>query len=396
MFEKKLLAKIGVLVNRSRHNRNSIVNARRLVVKVGSRVLVEASGRPHEDRVKALVQEISSMVKAGREVVLVTSGAVGIGMQVLGWKKRPSNMPDLQMAAAVGQSRLMALYDRLFSGNGLHIGQVLLTHDGLKQRHRHLNARHTMQNLLRHGIIPVVNENDAVAVDEIKFGDNDLLAALVTHLVDADALILLTTVNGLRRATTGGQSERVRFLKRVSEDEVRLTAGKGHELSTGGMASKLEAAQTVVKAGACVVIADGRMQRILQRIASGEDVGTFMEDADRNVMPGRQRWIAFFHRSEGTLHVDAGACRALEEKGRSLLPIGIVKVDGPFQAGSVVTIRHDNRLIAKGLTDYSSRDIDIIKGKKTDEITGLLGSKDYDEAVHRDNMVLFKNRKGEL
>jgi glutamate 5-kinase len=370
--------------------RAALGDARRVVVKIGSRVLVQKSGRPDRRRMTELVRQVAALVRQGREVVVVSSGAIGSGMEALHMRRRPTTLPDLQMAAAVGQSRLMAAYDQLFARHGLRMGQVLLTHDDLRHRSRHLNARNTMMNLLRHGIVPIVNENDVVAVDEIKFGDNDLLAALVSILVEAQALILLTTVDGFRAPGAGGRTRRVPLLQGVSEENLQHAVGKGSELSTGGMASKLQSAGMVAHNGIPVVIANGRSDGVVERIVAGNDVGTLIAPSGTD-LSHRQRWITFFHRTEGAVVVDDGAREALEAKGRSLLPIGIRAVEGEFEAGAVVLIKAmDGAILARGLTDYSSTEINLVKGKRSAEVAALAGSPDYAEVIHRDNMVFEK------
>ena len=390
---------MSTLADISATARQELAQARRIVVKIGSRILVQRSGRPEMRRIRSLVRELAKLRQAGREVVFVTSGAIGAGMEVLGMKRRPTNLPELQMAAAVGQSRLMTRYDKLFVRERCKIGQVLLTHDDLKHRSRHLNARNTMLTMLSAGVIPVVNENDAVAVDEIKFGDNDLLASLVVHLIDADLLIILTTTDGLREPAASGRSRRVAFLESVTPKVLELAVGKGSALSTGGMASKLEAAYAVVKTGAAVIIADGRQSGIIGKILAGEDTGTLIRptaDQCAASLTGRKRWIAFFHKPEGTLIIDDGARSAIERGGKSLLPIGIKKVDGEFDIGAAVNIKiADQTLIARGLVSYSSHDIRLIQGHRTDAIAGILGTANYTEVIHRDNMVLL-NVKGRM
>lgn len=374
--------------------RTTIGQARRIVIKIGSRVLVQTSGKPERQRIKALVREMAGLSAQGREVVLVTSGAIGTGMRALGMRRRPAGLPELQMAAAVGQCRLMNQYDQLFAAEKKNVGQVLLTHDDLKHRLRHLNARNTILTMLRAGVIPVINENDVVAVDEIKFGDNDLLASLVVHLIKADLLIMLTTTNGLVRPLADGRSERVSCLREVSREVLTFAHGKGGDISTGGMASKLESARLVAEtAGALVVIADGREPGIIQRVMAGEDTGTLIvpEKKDKlHAICDRKSWIAFFHKPKGVLTIDDGASRAIEQGGKSLLPIGVKKVAGEFASGAMVNVKSlDNRLIARGLVAYSSREIQAIKGCRTDEIAKLLGNKKTDELIHRDNLVLM-------
>jgi len=378
----------------------AINSAKRIVVKIGSNVLVQTSGKPETQRLKALVKEMADLSSQKHEVVFVTSGAIGTGMQALGMRRRPGNLPELQMAAAVGQSRLMTQYDQLFSAEKKIIGQVLLTHDDLKHRARHLNARNTILAMLGAGVVPVINENDVVAVDEIKFGDNDLLAALVVHLIKADLLIMLTTTNGLNKPLADGRSERISFLREISKDVLKFAHGKGGDVSTGGMTSKLESARLAAEtAGAFVVIADGREQGIIQRIMAGEDTGTLIVPAKKGNLSeigGRKSWIAFFHKPKGTLTIDDGACRAIEQGGKSLLPIGVKKIEGEFTAGAMVNVKSsDGRLIARGLTSYSSREIQLIKGCRTDEIEARLGSKKADELIHRDNLVLMNSETGE-
>lgn len=367
--------------------------AKRVVVKVGTRVLVDETGRPKEARLRALVSELASLNQSGREVVLVSSGAIGAGMEALGLSSRPKSLRDLQMAAAVGQSRLMSRYSELFAEHGIVTGQVLLTHSDLEHRTRHLNARHTMMNLMNHSIIPVVNENDVVAIEEIKFGDNDHLASLVAMLVEADLLILLTSVNGLQAPINGGpEMQRVPYLEDVTEDTMALTWGKDSELSTGGMASKLQSAGSAVSVGIPVIIADGRDEEVLSRVMRGEDQGTFIGRRDKQLsLRGKKRWIAFFNRPEGTLIVDDGACRAVKDQGRSLLPIGVRKVEGQFDRGAVVAIKNlKGESIAQGLVDYSSDQIRLIRGHSSAEVAGVLGAKHVDEVVHRDNLVLLQ------
>ncbi len=257
-----------------------IGDARRIVVKVGTRVLVQKTGRPEMRRIRALVHDLAEIRRSGREIALVTSGAIGAGMEALGMKTRPERLPDLQMAASVGQCRLMARYDKLFSAERCIVGQVLLTRDDFHHKARLSNARRTMENLLRNKVIPIINENDVVADDEIKadtiLGDNDRLSALVVKLIRADLLIVLSTVDGLREHLGGGQSKRVRYIESINRQTFKLVTDGANPLSRGGMMSKLQAAQMVSDAGTAVVIADGREPRILEKVMAGKDVGTFI------------------------------------------------------------------------------------------------------------------------
>jgi glutamate 5-kinase len=334
----------------------------------------------------------------GRDVILTSSGAIAAGVEAMGLKIRPTSLPDLQVAAAVGQVRLMTLYDRFFASEKCIIGQVLLTHADLKNRTRHLNARNTMLTLLGQGIIPIVNENDVVSVDEIKFGDNDLLASLVTILTEADALLLLTTADGLQKSI-GSSESRIPYLPSVTNEALSLASGKGSDFSLGGMASKLQSAQTAVDVGVRVVIADGTQEQIIPRIMRGEDVGTLIGGGERytlSKMNRRKQWIAFFHKTSGAVVIDKGAQAALEQHNYSLLPIGIRDVQGNFPRGALVNIKSlDGEVIGRGLADFSSDEILRIKGRKTNEIELILGSNDFNEVIHRENMVVLTNKNGE-
>jgi len=267
-------------VKKSLKYREIIADARRVVVKIGSRVLVQKTGRPDRRRMRTLIRQIAGVQRSGREVVVVTSGAIGAGTEALGMRERPTCLPDLQMAAAVGQTRLMSRYDELFSSSGCKIGQVLLTHDDFHHKIRLTNARRTMENLLRNGVIPIVNENDVVADEEIRadlaLGDNDLMASLLVRLVRADLLIMLTTTDGLREPGAAGRTRRVRYLENITPKTFRLVSGGASGLSKGGMLSKLKAAQGASKVGCTVIIASGRQDAVLTRVMNGDDVGTLV------------------------------------------------------------------------------------------------------------------------
>ena len=371
--------------------RENLRSARRVVVKIGSRVLVQRNGRPDLRRLRELTRDLAGLRKRGIDVIVVSSGAIGSGMQALGMKRRPTAIADLQMAAAVGQSRLMAIYEELFEQEHCCIGQMLLTHADLKDRTRHLNARNTLVAMLERDIIPIINENDVVAVEEIKFGDNDLLAALVSLLVPADLLVLLTTVDGFRAPAGGGRTRRVACLNGLTDETLALARGKGSELSTGGMASKLRAADMVAQVGAPVVIANGRAPHIVSRVLAGADVGTLLTAPHQAGRGAFKRWLAYFQKPAGVLSVDDGACKALTQKGSSLLPIGIRTVTGEFEAEDVVDIRSlDGRLIGRGLVEHASAALRKIAGHHTRELVALLGSEGPEEAVHRDKLVLLK------
>ncbi|QBG48827.1 glutamate 5-kinase [Verrucomicrobia bacterium S94] len=356
-------------------HREALKNAKRIVVKAGSKVLVENTGRPDRKQLKALVDGLSGIQNSGGEVAFVSSGAVGAGLDALHFAKRPKHIPDLQMAAAVGQISLISAYHDLFRANDITVGQVLLTHDALKHRERHLNARKTLINLINNRVIPIINENDTISTEEIKFGDNDVLAALVSILIDADALVLLSTTDGLRNG-----NERVSYIEEVDNEVLALVSDKSDPLSTGGMASKLKSAQIAAHNGIPVVIANGRNTDVLSRIFEGRDEGTLLFPKAGNISK-RKSWIAFFNRAEGKLLIDAGAVTALR-KGKSLLPVGIKQVQGRFKVGAMVDILSlDGERVARGLVELPSSEIDELKGRKS---TGKSG-----EAVHHDNMVIL-------
>lgn len=372
--------------------RKQLTSSRRVVVKIGSRVLVQRNGRPDTRRMAELVAGLAALRREGRDVIVVSSGAIACGLQALGMKKKPTDLPTLQMAAAVGQSRLMAAYDRLFARRKCRIGQVLLTHDDLEHRRRHLNARNSMLKLLEHGVVPVVNENDVVSVDEIKFGDNDALASRTAMLVQADLLVLLTTVNGFHAVDARGRRRRVDFLTDVTAETLSHATGKGSFFSTGGMASKLTSAAEAARMGTTVVIANGRQTGILPRILAGANVGPLIPASPAKPNGGlshRRRWVAFFHHAQGRLTIDDGAREALLKRGRSLLPVGIREVSGDFSPGDLVDIVDlAGQPVAQGLSEYSSAEIRLLKGLKTDRIRELLGTEAPGELIHRDNLVV--------
>lgn len=349
---------------------------RRVVVKLGTGVLTDANKQPDLAQIRQLVGQVATLRAAGHEVVIVTSGAVGAGMGVLGFAKRPRDLARLQACAAVGQSRLMATYEKLFSRYDLHVAQVLLTHDDLEHHERHLNARNTLLSLLRHGIVPIINENDAVSFTELKFGDNDKLSALVASLLPADLLIILTTVDGVIENFGQPNAHRLSVIESIDAAVEGMAGGTTSATAVGGMTSKIQAAKTVVRSGIPLVIAPGRRKTVLKRILDGADEGTiFVPQATR--LKGRKRWIAFFHKPKGTLTVDDGARKALRESGRSLLPPGIKTCDGRFAAGDVVRIVDLNGTeFARGIARY-------------DAATVRAGQLARTEVIHRDDLVLL-------
>ncbi|MFQ5521200.1 MAG: glutamate 5-kinase [Candidatus Methylomirabilia bacterium] len=377
--------------NRLATRRSALTRTRRLVVKVGSGLLASPGGGLNPDAISALADELARVMSEGREVVLVSSGAIAAGVGRLGLKQRPRSIPEKQAAAAVGQSALIWHYEQAFARHGLKVAQVLLIQDDISHRTRYLNARNTLSALLAFGILPIVNENDTVAVDEIKVGDNDNLSALVAHLIDADLLVLLTDVDGLysgdpRREAAATRIEEVEV---VTEEIRRLAWDDPDTVSVGGMGTKLQAAEKAVASGIPMVIAGGRERAVLQRLLRGESVGTlFLGKEDR--LAARKRWIAFAVPPQGRLTVDAGARKALGEQGRSLLPSGLVEVDGNFQAGEMVALADtDGKEFGRGLVNYDSEELNRIRGVRSTAIEAILGYKRLDEAIHRDNLVVW-------
>lgn len=367
-----------------------LARARRIVVKVGSSLLSTDSGLDAE-RIRRLVGEIAEHGGAGRDFVIVTSGAVAAGRARLGLSERPKTIPQKQAAAAVGQIDLMAAYKDCFEARGRHVAQLLLTREDLSNRRRYLNAKHAIGALLDARVVPIVNENDTVAVDEIKLGDNDNLSAAVAALVEADLLIVLSDVDGLHTADPrrDGAASPVPVLAADDPHAERYAAGSTGQLGTGGMATKLEAARKAAAAGIATVIADGRAERPLGRVLDPALVaGTLVVPAaDR--LASRKHWIAFTLRPQGTIHLDAGAAAALREKGRSLLPSGVKLVEGAFGAGDCVRcVAPDGSEVARGLVNYSAGELRRIQGAHTRDIDSILGYKVSDEVIHRNDMVI--------
>jgi glutamate 5-kinase len=365
--------------------------ARTIVVKVGTRVLTRADGRLDETRLERLAEELHGLLAGGRKVVLVSSGAVGAGIGRLGLPRRPDDLARLQAVAAVGQSHLVQVYDRTLSRHGRHAAQILLTADDLDHRARYLNVRNTLLALMDLGAVPIVNENDTVSVEELQttFGDNDHLAALVTNLVRAPLLVLLSDVDGLYDRDPADPAARlIPTVTRLDESVFALARDKTTGPSKGGMASKLQAARIVTSAGENCVIASGRQLGVLAKIVAGEPVGTLFLAQGRN-LPSWKRWIGFTVQPRGRLVLDDGARRAIVEQGRSLLAIGVAEVLGPFQKGDVVSLcDQKGQELARGLANYNSEDLQRIKGLRTEQIAAALGHCPYDEVIHRDNLAL--------
>jgi len=371
--------------------RRDLIGARRIVVKVGSGLITAPGEGPVAPRISALADDLAALVKDRREVALVSSGAITTGMARLGLPARPRSIPEKQAAAAVGQSALMWQYEQAFKPHGIKVGQVLLTRQDISDRPRYLNARNTLLTLLDFGVLPVVNENDTVAVDEIKVGDNDNLAALVAHLIDADLLVLLTDVDGLYTGDPrrDPDARRLETVEAVTEDIQRLVYDTAARVSVGGMSTKLEAAQKANASGIPMVIASGKDPGTLHRLLKGEAIGTYFQPRDDR-LASRKRWIGFAVPLQGRLTVDAGARRALTERGKSLLPSGLVEVEGEFLAGAAVGLAEgDGPEFARGLVNYDADELRKIRGAKTTDIERTLGYRGLDEVVHRDNLVLL-------
>lgn len=350
--------------------------ASRIVLKLGTGVLTDSRKQPDLVQMGQLVGQIASQLSKGREYVLVTSGAVGSGMGVLGFEKRPSELAELQACAAVGQSRLMAIYERLFDQYGLHVAQVLLTHDDLEHHDRHLNARNTLLALLQRGVVPIINENDAVSITELKFGDNDRLSALVASLLPADLLVILTTVDGLIENYGRPNAHIISTVDKLEASIEKQAGGTTSATALGGMASKVQAAKIVIRSGIPLVIASGRRKNVLERIVKGEEEGTLFVPRPSKLR-GRKRWIAFFHHPKGAILVDDGARKALREQGKSLLPPGVVRCEGQFTSGDIVRVCDlDGTEFARGITDFSAEEIRMHVARRT-------------EIIHRDNLVVL-------
>jgi glutamate 5-kinase len=380
--------------------RAQLATARRVVVKIGSRLIAEApASRPATvaDQVAELRRRDPSglgredkndtRTRLGCEVVIVSSGAIALGLPRLKLAQRPTEVPALQAAAAVGQSRLMQYWEHAFGAHQIEIGQVLVTHDDLGDRRRFLSARLTLRALLDRGVVPIINENDTVATEEIKFGDNDQLAALVCNLVSADALVILTDVEGVRDAS----GARIPIVHDIDREAAPVAGGSTSGLGSGGMASKVGSARIVTRTGVPAVVAPGRESDSILRVLAGADVGTlFVPPKQSGKLSSRKHWIAYGAKPCGKLTIDDGAIRALREGGKSLLPAGIVAVDGDFELGDTVSIiTRAGDEIGRGLTAYPADDLRKIRGLQSAAIEATLGYKGIDEAIHRDDLVIL-------
>lgn len=367
-----------------------VKESRRWVIKIGS-ALLTADGKGLDTfAVAGWVSQIAELMAQGIEVVLVSSGAVAAGMSRLGWQKRPEKLSELQAAAAVGQMGLLQTYEGQFQQYQRKTAQILLDHDDLSNRERYLNARNTLKTLVSLGVVPIINENDTVVTDEIRFGDNDTLAALVANLIDADLLVILTDQPGLFSADPRkNPSAELITHRKASDPALDALAGEGGALGQGGMRTKLRAARLAARSGANTVIVGGRIPEVITRIRVGENIGTLLT-ADQPPIAARKQWLAGRLKVCGTVTLDDGAVDAVRDQGKSLLPVGVSAVTGDFQRGQLVScLDHDGKEIARGLINYTATEAERIKGKPSTDIPDLLGYCDDQVLIHRDNLVLL-------
>lgn len=375
-------------------NRNDLKLAKRMVIKVGSSLLTDAEQGICSNTVDMLAQRIAELQQNGIQVCLVSSGAVSVGCVHLGWQGKKLTVHEKQAAAAVGQPWLMHEYHRAFAEHRLQVAQMLLTKDDLRHRRRYLNASNTSETLFSAGVVPIVNENDTVMVEEIKFGDNDSLAALVSLVIDADVMVMMTDVDGFYDSNPARSDAAVRFseVQDITDSMMALAEGAGSHVGTGGMESKLKAAKIATRGGVTTVIAHGQDAQVLQRLMQGEDVGTvFLCGEDRQTR--RQQWIADILHPAGQVLIDAGAEQAILERGCSLLPIGMRQVEGIFDKGECVELVGAQGVIAKGLVNYPSEELRKLVGLKSDQIESVLGYADFSSVIHRDNLVISNDLK---
>ena len=364
-------------------------SARRWVIKIGSALVTDNGCGLKHDVLELWVKQIATLSGRGLEFVIVSSGAIAEGISRLGWPQRPAAVHELQAAAAVGQMGLIQAYAGCFRQYGKHTAQVLLTHDDIASRSRYLNARTTLNSLIKLGVIPIINENDTVATDEIRFGDNDTLGGLVANLIEADALALLTDQAGLysadpRKDGSAGLIPQAR----VHAPELENYAGEGSALGRGGMRTKLKAARIAARSGALTLIASGTEENILLKLAGGEPSGTLLY-SDQDSMQARKQWLANQNHLRGAVSLDAGAVKALREQGKSLLPVGVKSVSGDFKRGEIIAcLDPGGKEIARGLCNYDSAQSILIMGKSSKQIRALLGQFEEDELIHRDNLIL--------
>lgn len=372
--------------------RPELTQKRRIVVKVGSSTLTHESGKLNYHRIERLVMEIADLANQGKQMVLVSSGAVSAGLGPLGLGQRPKTIREKQAVAAVGQGVLLHTYEKMFREYGQIVGQVLLTRMDAQNRKNFMNSRNTLLTMLDMGILPIINENDVVAIDEFKIGDNDTLSAMVSSIIDADLLVLLSDIDGLYTANpqTHPDAALIPKVTEIDKHFYDIAEGAGSSIGTGGMYTKIQAASISTSSGVDMVIASGSEDGILRRICQGEEIGTWFTAKDSN-LHSKKRWLLSGSKSQGTIVVDEGCRNALIEHGSSLLPVGIVRVEGIFHEGDIVRIVYDDIIIAKGIVNYTSEQIAAIKKHKTDDIAAILGHEGvYEEVIHRDNLVVMQ------
>lgn len=364
-------------------------NIQKIVVKVGTSTLTKGNGQLNTDKIKKIVLELSNLVDKGYNVALVTSGAVGAGMGILNMSNKPKTLSEKQAVSAVGQVSLMQLYQSLFQQHEKIIGQLLLTKGEFSNRHRYLNVRNVCNTFFEKKIIPVINENDAIVADELKVGDNDTMSALVAGLIDADLLIILSDIDGLynKNPQKYEDAKLIELVGDITEDIKNMAGGEGSKFGTGGMITKIVAAEMATKIGTHLVIANGEKPENITRIVERENIGTLFVKKNKKIS-SKKYWLAYGTNKKGIITVDNGAERALLI-GKSLLPVGIKSVEGKFEAGEVIKIENfKGEVIATGISNYSSEEINLIKGKKSEEIEKILGYQYHDDVVHIDNMVV--------
>lgn len=373
------------------NRKDYLKNIKRIVVKIGTSTLTYSNGLLNLSRIENIVRQISNIHNQDIEVVLVSSGAIGAGIGKLGLKSKPKTIPQKQACAAIGQGIIVHMYEKLFNEYGKTAGQILLTRDDMANRGRFLNARNTFFALFEQGVIPIVNENDAVVVDEIKFGDNDTLSAVVASLIEAELLIILSDIDGLydSNPNENPDAELIDFVKYISPEIKNAAGGAGSNLGTGGMTTKIKAAEIATAASCSLIIANGSKSNVLNDIVDGKKVGTLFSKKS-SPMNAKKHWLTYKTNPSGTVVIDNGAVDAVKNNRTSLLPRGIVSVINAFSEGEVITIVDSNGIeIARGITNYNSSDINVIKGLNSYQIEEKLGYKNYDEIIHANNLVVL-------
>lgn len=379
-------------MNSEKNERAALKEAKRIVVKVGTSTITYANGKRNFSQIDRLARELSDLQNQGKEMILVTSGAVAVGVDRLGLPQKPGTIPGKQAAAAVGQGVLMHTYEKFFADYGQVVAQVLLTKTESIDRHRYTNSRNTFMELLKQRVIPIVNENDVVALDELKIGDNDNMSALVAGIADADLVIILSDIDGLYTANpqTNPDATLVHTVHEITPEIEASAGGVGSARGTGGMATKIQAAKAATSSGIHLVIASGTEKNAISRILNGEEIGTFFASRE-NRLQFRKRWLAFGARIRGSITVDDGCVKALHKAGGcSVLPAGITAVSGDFMEGSTISVMDQaGHELARGLSHYRSDELQQIKGCKSSDIEKILGHKNFDEVIHRDDLVIL-------